>query len=97
MYGRAYYDGDRPAAEAIKRFTNGVDRDAGESLVCVLFGLGGGTGSGIAVDVARHISNVRFGRRILVVGIGIAPCEGDDRSIVEDISSRYSMTGLHER
>ena len=77
VYGRAYYDGDRPAAEAIKRFTNGVTATPGESLVCVLFGLGGGTGSGIAVDVARHISNVRFGRRILVVGIGIAPCEGD--------------------
>jgi hypothetical protein len=77
VYGQAYYDGDRPAAEVIKRFANGVTATPGESLVCVLFGLGGGSGSGIAMDVARHISNVKFGRRILVVGIGIAPCEGD--------------------
>lgn len=77
VYGQAYYDGDRPAAEAIKRFSNSVTATPGESLVCILFGLGGGSGSGIAVDVARHISNVKFGRRILVVGIGIAPCEGD--------------------
>jgi hypothetical protein len=77
VYGQAYYDGDRPAAEAIKRFANGVTATPGESLVCIFFGLGGGSGSGIAVDVARHISNVKFGRRMLVVGVGIAPCEGD--------------------
>lgn len=77
IYGRAYYDGDRPAAAAIKRFADAVSATPGESLICVFFGLGGGTGSGIAMDVARHISNARFGRRMLVVGVGIAPCEGD--------------------
>ncbi|WP_158510976.1 tubulin-like doman-containing protein [Paraburkholderia caribensis] len=77
IYGRAYYDGDRPAQRAIRRFTDGVSATPGDSLVCICFGLGGGTGSGIAVDLARHVSNVRFGRRILVVGIGIAPCDGD--------------------
>jgi hypothetical protein len=77
IYGRAYYDGDRPAAAAVKRFCDNVAATPGDSVVCFCFGLGGGTGSGIAVDLARHISNVRFGRRILVVGIGIAPCDGD--------------------
>lgn len=78
IYGKAYYDGERPAEAALRRFAKNVNATAGESLVCVCFGLGGGTGSGIAVDLARHLSNVRFGRRVLVAGIGIAPCEGDE-------------------
>lgn len=78
IYGSSYYDGDRLAAEAVRRFAQNVSATPGESLVCVCFGLGGGTGSGIAVDLARHLSNVRFGRRVLVAGIGIAPCDGDD-------------------
>jgi hypothetical protein len=39
--------------------------------------MGGGTGSGIAADLARHLSSGIFGRRALVAGIGIAPCDGD--------------------
>jgi hypothetical protein len=77
VYGRAYYDQDRPADAALRRFAKSVAATPGESLVCICFGLGGGTGSGVAVDLARHLSNVRFGRRVLVAGIGIAPCDGD--------------------
>ena len=77
IYGAAYYDGVRPAEAALRRFARSVSATPGESLVCICFGLGGGTGSGIAVDLARHLSNVRFGRRVLVAGIGIAPCDGD--------------------
>ena len=77
IYGKSYYGDSRPAYAAIKRFASHVASTQGESLVCVCFGLGGGAGSGIAVDLARHISNVQFGRRVLVAGIGIAPCKGD--------------------
>lgn len=77
LYGRAYYDGERPAAQALKRFAQSVSGGSTDPLVCICFGLGGGAGSGIVVDLARHLSNVRFGRRMLVVGVGIAPCDGD--------------------
>ena len=77
IYGQAYYDGDRPMAAALRRFAASTNATQGDAVVCIVFGLGGGTGSGIALDLARHLSSGLFGRRVLVTGIGIAPCEGD--------------------
>ena len=77
FYAKAYYDGERPAKDAIKRFTESADASTGNSVVVIVFGLGGGTGSGIVVDLARHVSNVNFGRRAIVFGMAIAPCSGD--------------------
>ena len=77
LYGRAYYDGPRVLEKALQRFAASVDATPTQSVVCIVFGLGGGTGSGMMVDLARHLSNVCFGRRNLVVGLGIAPCSGD--------------------
>lgn len=77
IYGLAYYDGDRPMERTLRRFAAGVDDARAQSMVAIVFGMGGGTGSGIALDLARHLSNRLFGRRILVTGIGIAPCNGD--------------------
>lgn len=77
VYGRAYYDGDRPVAATLRSFAKSVEATQGDVVVCIVFGLGGGTGSGIALDLARHLSNGIFGRRVLVTGIGIAPCDGD--------------------
>ncbi len=77
IYGRAYYDGERPAAKALRRFAASLDAAPGDAVVCIVFGMGGSVGSGMAVDVARHLSNAILGRRVLVTGIGIAPCEGD--------------------
>ena len=73
VYGCAYYDAQRPMSTALRRFARSVEATRGDALVCILFGLGGGTGSGIALDLARHLSNGLFGRRVLVMGIGIAP------------------------
>jgi len=77
LYTRAYYDAERPLAQALRRFARSVEATRGDAVVCIVFGLGGGTGSGIALDLARHLSNVMFGRRVLVAGLAIAPCEGD--------------------
>ena len=77
VYGQAYYEADRPMAAALKRFAASTNATQGDAVVCIVFGLGGGTGSGIALDLARHLSTGLFGRRVLVMGIGIAPCEGD--------------------
>lgn len=77
LYGRAYYGGTRPLMQALRRIGERVEREKAQSVVSVVFGLGGGTGSGVVVDLARHLTNVALGRRALVVGIGILPCDGD--------------------
>ena len=77
LYSQAYYEGARPMAAALKRFAASTNATQGDAVVCIVFGLGGGTGSGIALDLARHLSSGQFGRRVLVMGIGIAPCDGD--------------------
>lgn len=73
IYSHAFYAGDRPMQQALKRFAGSVEATGGDSLVCIVFGLGGGTGSGVAMDMARHLSAGIFGRRVLVNGIGIQP------------------------
>ena len=78
VYGQAYYSGERPLRRALRDFAAGVDATATQAVVAIVFSLGGGTGSGIAVDLARHLSNGIFGRRVLVAGIGIMPCSGDE-------------------
>ncbi len=78
VYGAAYYDQPRLLEQALKRFADGIEATKTQAAVAVLFGLGGGTASGIVVDLARHVSNVLFGRRHLVVGFGVLPCSGDD-------------------
>ncbi len=80
LYARSYYDEPRKMRNALKRFAENVDQSEGQTVVAVVFGMGGGTGSGIVMDMARHLSNVSFGRRALVVGVAIAPCEGDDEA-----------------
>ncbi len=73
VYGRAFYDNDRPMLQALRRFARSVDKTGGETLVCIVFGLAGGTGSAIAMDLSRHLSAGQFGRRVLVTGIGVEP------------------------
>ena len=92
FYGHAYYGAGRPMQAALRRFAANVEAAGAQSIIAVVFGLGGGTGSGIAVDLARHLSSGIFGRRVLVVGIGIAPCEGDP---AEQLGSRL-FTLLNE-
>lgn len=77
VYGQAYYEADRPMSAALKRFAASTNATQGDAVVCIVFGLGGGTGSGIALDLARHLSSGLFGRRVLVTGVGVAPCDGD--------------------
>ena len=77
IYGCAYYGTGRTLATELRRFAAGIEEAGGQAVVALVFGLAGGTGSGIAVDLARHLSNRLFGRRVLVAGIGIAPCQGD--------------------
>ena len=77
IYANAYYAGERPMDKALRAFVNHVEKAALPSLVTVCFSLAGGTGSGMVMDMARHLSNVKFGRRIPVIGVGQLPNSGD--------------------
>ncbi|CAM5761322.1 hypothetical protein LMIY3S_00100 [Labrys miyagiensis] len=77
VYGRAFYDGNRPMHGALKSFAASVEATGGDSVVAIVFGLGESVGSGIALDLARHLSSGIFGRRVLVTGIGILPHPND--------------------
>ncbi len=77
IYAKAYYDGERPLEKALEAFSNHVEEAQLPSLVLCCFSLAGGTGSGIVVDLARHLSSVKLGRRIPVIGVGQLPSSGD--------------------
>jgi hypothetical protein len=77
IYTNAYYAGDRPLDVALKKFVSHIEAATLPSLVTVCFSMAGGTGSGMVVDLARHLSNVKLGRRIPVIGVGQLPHSGD--------------------
>lgn len=76
IYGVEYYQGHEVAQE-LDAFVAGIQNSAATPIVCVVFGLAGGTGSGIVVEAARHLSNIKLGRRPWVLGLSVLPCDGD--------------------
>ncbi len=89
IYANAYYAGERPMDAALRKFVAHVEKAGLPSLVTVCFSLAGGTGSGMVVDLARHLSNVKFGRRIPVIGVGQLPHSGDPE-IYRDSAGLYT-------
>ena len=77
IYGMNYYDGDRILEQELEDFAKSVDKTRLPSMVLTCFGMGEGVGSGMVVDMARHLSSVKLGRRIPVIGVGVLPCSGD--------------------
>jgi hypothetical protein len=65
----------------IKSFINMFKDNALSSIsspiVMIVFGLGGGTGSGMAMDFARHLRQA-VGSGVPIMGLCILPCSGDD-------------------
>lgn len=90
VYGRAYYDCERPMHKMLKRFAESVEKTGDISVVCIVFGLAGGTGGGMAIDLARHLSNGIFGRRVLVAGIGIMPHPDETRTEPSNVHTTLS-------
>ena len=84
IYGRMFYSAGRILERHLRTFANSVDKMNAQSVIVIAFGMSGGTGSGIAVDLARHLSSGCFGRRLLVAGLGIMPCDGDPTEHRED-------------
>ncbi len=77
IYNREYYE-DGPIAEELDAFAKSINASKTVPIVFVVFSLTGGTGSGIVVDMVRHLSSVKLGRRHIVVGVGVLPSsEGD--------------------
>ncbi len=74
IYSREYYEGGRIAQE-LDAFAQSINASETVPIVCVVFGLADGTGSGIVVDIARHLSSVKLGRRHIVVGFGVLPSD----------------------
>jgi hypothetical protein len=77
IYGRMFYSAGRTLERHLRAFANSIETMNAQSVIVIAFGMTGGTGSGIAVDLARHLSSGCFGRRVLVAGLGIMPCDGD--------------------
>ena len=77
IYASAYYDGERVLDKALTTFAKHVKTTEGASRVMVCFNLSGGTGSGMAVDLACHLSNDKLGGKVPVIGVGQMPHSGD--------------------
>ncbi len=79
IYALNYYQ-----LETIKRmieeYKDTLVRNPGSNISVIVFGLGGGTGSGIVVDFARHLRK-HAGASIPIVGLSILPVEADDPNV----------------
>ncbi len=78
IYNREYYE-DGPIARELDMFAQSINASETVPIVFVVFNLAGGTGSGIVVDMARHLSSIKLGRRHIVVGVGVLPSEDETR------------------
>ncbi len=81
IYGHYYYGEDKSLEKELDDFVASINRTKLPSLVLVFFSMAGGTGSGMVVDLARHLSNVKLGRRIPVVGVAAMPFSGDEEHV----------------
>ena len=61
----------------VESFTEKVSSSVLQPIVYVIFGLGGGSGSGMGVDFVRHLRK-RLGRSFPIIGLAVLPCQGDD-------------------
>ncbi len=78
VYGHYYYGGDKLLENEIDKFVQSINETKLPSMVMIFFSLAGGTGSGMVVDLARHVSNVKLGRRLPVIGVAAMPFSGDE-------------------
>jgi hypothetical protein len=63
--------------DSISAFKEHVVSSTLQPIVFVIYGMGGGSGSGMVLDFTRHLRK-EMGTGIPIIGIGILPCSGDD-------------------
>jgi hypothetical protein len=76
IYGLNYHV-LRLISDGITSFKEHVISSTVQPIVFVIYGMGGGSGSGLAVDFVRHLRK-SLGSGIPIIGITILPCQGDD-------------------
>ncbi|MFQ5761499.1 MAG: tubulin-like doman-containing protein [Candidatus Bathyarchaeia archaeon] len=76
IYGLNYYS-LRLLDTYLENFKESVSSSVVQPIIFVIFGVGGGSGSGMAVDFVRHLRR-KIGTGFPIIGIGILPCPGDD-------------------
>jgi hypothetical protein len=94
IYANAYYHDDRPLDVALRKFVAQIEAATLPSMVLVCFSMAGGTGSGMVVDLARHLSNVKLGRRIPVIGVGQLPHNGDPETYLNNPTLYTTLNDL---
>lgn len=77
---------------AIELFKDRVVRSVKTPVVVVIFGLGGGTGSGMVMDFVRHL-RAKLGNGIPIIGLAILPSSADDAN-ARGISSFMALNEL---
>lgn len=68
---------DKPLAGALQRFADQIKRSCHRSTVLVAFSLAGGTGSGMAFEIARELGKLGLGDAVRTVGVGQLSHSGD--------------------
>ena len=58
-------------------FKEAVSSSTVQPVIFTVFGIGGGSGGGMAVDFVRHLRK-KLGSSYPIIGLGILPCQGDD-------------------
>ncbi len=76
IYGLNYYL-LRLASDVIDAFREQVISSTLQPIIFVIYGMGGGSGSGMAPDFSRHLRK-HVGSGTPIIGLCIAPCPGDD-------------------
>ena len=76
IYGSEYYQ-NREITTAMDDFATGVMASEKTPLVVIPFSLADSVASGIVVEIARHLSSIKLGRRPWVVGVGVLPSAPD--------------------
>jgi len=63
--------------DSISSFKEHVISSTVQPIVFVVYGVGGGSGGGMALDFTRHLRK-ELGSGIPIIGLAILPCSGDD-------------------
>ncbi len=76
IYGLNYYH-LKLVENHMDSFKEHVFSSTIQPVIFIIYGIGGGTGSGIIPDFARHLRH-KVGSGVPIIGIAILPCAGDD-------------------
>ncbi|MDO8473864.1 MAG: tubulin-like doman-containing protein [Dehalococcoidia bacterium] len=76
IYGLNYHV-LRMVSDAISSFKEHVVSSTLQPIIFLIYGMGGGSGSGMALDFARHLRK-EVGSGVPIIGLAILPCPGDD-------------------